>query len=416
VDVSARHLDAVFVDESGSPRRELLRVKNEPSGFATLASAIRVLGGEGVLIGCESTSAYHRPLMRSLDETEPSWGLVELNPLVIKRFSELELRGSRSDRTDANSIAQYLRAFRPKARMLPDKARRDLTMIVRSRRRTVEERSRKLLRLRRLLVELLPGFMTVFRQMPVGVLVLLDRVPSPDQWLRMTAADLDALRTPKGSRVKQADLERLQNLAATASANWSIAVALPVRQLARAILQAYADVDELDAAIKDFLDVHAKDSVLWSIPGVGPLTVATLLAEVGDIRRFPTPDHFIGYCGLYPQGKTSGEGRWSGRMVRKGNRCLRTQLLLASTSARIYNAPVREFYERKRADGKSHTVAGGAAARKLAVQIHAILWSGKPFDGKVGSRSRTEDVGREVRTPRSSGTHGNSTSVAVDAP
>ena len=413
--MSARHLDAAFVDEIGNPRREPLRVKNEPAGFATLASAIRVLGAEAVLIGCESTSAYHRPLLRALDETEPSWGLVELNPLVIKRFSELELRGSRSDRTDSNSIAQYLRAFRPKARMLPDKARRDLTMIVRSRRRTVEERSRKLLRLRRLLAELLPGFMTVFRQMPVGLLVLLDRMPSPDQWLSMTTADLDAIRTPKGSRVKHADLERLQSLAATAG-SWSVAVALPVRQLARAILQAYVDVDELDAAIKDFLDVHAKDSVLWSIPGVGPLTIATLLAEVGDIRRFPTPDHFIGYCGLYPQGKTSGEGHWSGRMVRKGNRCLRTQLLLASTSARIYNAPVRDFYERKRAGGKSHAVAGGAAARKLAVQIHAILWSGKPFDDKVGSRSRTEDVGREVRTPRSSGTHGNSTSVTVDAP
>ncbi|MCB9762260.1 MAG: IS110 family transposase [Alphaproteobacteria bacterium] len=95
-----------------------------------------------------------------------------------------------------------------------------------------------------------------------------------------------------------------------------------------------------------------QDHVLLTIPGVGELTLAVLLAEAGDPHRFATVDKFIGYCGLYPGSKRSGDGGYSTRMVRKGNRMLRLQILLASTTARQFNAPVRAFYRRKVEQGQ----------------------------------------------------------------
>ena len=372
IDVSEKWLHTAFVDEEGRDLRPATRLSNDPDGYAELRTACEALQERGpVLVGCESTGVAHKPLLRAIDQ---DFAIVEINPKVTRRFAELELRRSRTDRSDARSIANYLRAFRPKARRLPEAQRAGLARAVRRRRGAVQDRSAARCRLRRHLCELLPGYPRVFRGLPRWVADAVARAPPPEQLLELERTDLDQQVAPDR-------FEGLQELARQAPRDaWDRLSQVTVRQVALDVVRLYTLVDELDQAIEEWLDEHASDHVLWTVPGCGPMTVATLLAEARDPHRFPDVDHFIGYCGLYPGSKQSGEGKWEGRMVRKGNKTLRTQLLLASTAARTFNPIIRRFYQRLLERGKTKTVAGGAAARKFATQLFAIWRSGEPFD------------------------------------
>lgn len=380
VDVASRKLDVRFVDVGGNPVRGDLRVPNNPSGFAELQQAIEAVSdGRRALLGCESTGAYHRPLLRAL---EPYVDVIELNPLVIRRFTELQLRGSRSDRTDANSIAQYLRTFRPAPSAVPVRQRRDLAMAVRLRRNRVEERTAKKNSLRRYLGELLPGFLTEFQgKTPLWVVALFEAFPCPAELAALTVERLAQVRTPGGARISAKKLGRLQAfLATTLCEPWSPVLRHAVGQLLRDLVRAHQELVELERHIEAAIEGLDDCQHLLTVPGVGKTTAAVIIAEVGDIRRFPTVGDFIGYCGLYPRSKQSGDGKTTSKMVRKGNRMLRLQLLLACTTARKNNAQVSAFYKRLRARGKSASCAGGAAARKFATQLYAILKTRSDYD------------------------------------
>lgn len=379
-DVSERHVDLAFVDEAGRDLRPVLCVTNDPTGLRRLVEVVCQLAAGGrVLVGAESTGVLHKALLRAVHGVAD---VVELNPKVIARFVELELRGSRSDKTDARSIARYLRTFRPEPTMFADADRADLVRAVRLRRTRVQERSRSLCRLRRQLTELVPGFGARFRKVPRWLVRTLRVASHPDALLSLAEEERGRCGVTRATSQWEAFCELLR---AAPRQAWGLLTRTALRQLAGEIALAYADVEELDAGIEAWLREHAPDHVLHSVPGAGPLTVATMLAEVGDVRRFADVDHFIGYCGLYPASKQSGQADWRGRMVRKGNRNLRTQLLLASTTARQHNQPIKAFYARLRNSGKSTRVAGGAAARKFAAQLFAVWRTGRPFDPDHGA-------------------------------
>ncbi|MEN0065646.1 MAG: IS110 family transposase [Myxococcota bacterium] len=380
IDVASRKLDVCFVDIDGNPIRGALHVANNPSGFSEIKQAIEAVSdGRRTLLGCESTGAYHRPLLRAM---EPHVDMIELNPLTIRRFTELQLRGSRSDRTDANSIAQYLRTFRPSPSTVPQRERRDVAMAVRLRRNRVEERTAKKNSLRRYLGEWLPGFLTAFPgRTPLWVVALFEAYPCPAELAALTVEQLAEVRTPGGARIGAKKLARMQAFLATTLCDpWSPVLREGVGQLVRDLVRAERDLAELERHIEAATEDLEDCRLLRTVPGIGALTAAVVVAEVGDLRRFETVDHFIGYCGLCPRSKQSGDGTATGKMVRKGNRMLRLQLLLASTTARRSNPQVRAFYQRLRERGKSAKCAGGAAGRKLATQLYAILKTRRDYD------------------------------------
>lgn len=380
VDVSERHLDLAFLDAEGQPARPPARIGNDRDGLAQCVAWVEEMQRDGrVVVGAESTGVLHKALLHAVSAVAD---VVELNPKAIARFVELELRGSRSDRTDARSIARYLRAFRPEPTVFASEEQAELRRVVRLRRRRVEERSRALSRLRRHLTELIPGFGARFSKVPRWLIRLLCVAPHPGEILSLGEEELarcGATRSPTRWAAFRLLLEGLE------PRGWGAPTRVALRQLADEVERAYRDVEELDACVAEWLDEHAPEHILHTAPGAGALTVATMIAEVGDPRRFADVDQFIGYCGLYPTSKQSGQSVAQGRMVRKGNRCLRTQLLLASTSARQFNEPIRAFYHRLVARGKSKRVAGGAAARKFAAQLFAIWRTGRPFDPNHGA-------------------------------
>jgi transposase len=112
---------------------------------------------------------------------------------------------------------------------------------------------------------------------------------------------------------------------------------------------------------------------LMTIPGVHVTTAATLAAVIGDIRRFPTARHLVGYLGLHPTVRQSGSGpARHGRTSKEGSAAARHVLVEAAWSAARTPGPLRAFAERTTAR-RGRQIAAVAVARKLAVLAWHLL-------------------------------------------
>ena len=120
--------------------------------------------------------------------------------------------------------------------------------------------------------------------------------------------------------------------------------------------------------------------LLRSIPGIGITTAASLVAFVGDIERFSTPEKLIAYTGLdcrvYQSG-TSVQGK--GYISKRGNGHLRHILFNAAFIARQYNPELKKYHEQKLKEGKHYFSAMCAVERKLIHLIYAVWKRGTPF-------------------------------------
>lgn len=123
------------------------------------------------------------------------------------------------------------------------------------------------------------------------------------------------------------------------------------------------------------------------IPGIGLVTGWTILAEVGDIQRFPSAKKFVSYCRLAPGSKNSG-GRNRHRSGNKdGNKYLRMAFGQAAVSAYGQYGPVKKFYNKvKRRSGKK--VARTVVAKELAKIVWHVLSKEEAYKGFKGHPTR----------------------------
>jgi transposase len=158
------------------------------------------------------------------------------------------------------------------------------------------------------------------------------------------------------------------------------ASSLLVAKLAPTILAIDDDLAGIDAQITQALGLHPYGQLLMSMPGFGPTLAATFLAQIGgSLNPFESADTLASLAGLAPVPRDS--GRISGNLHRPrrfNRRLLRTCYLAALSS--LKNSPAsRAFYDRKRAEGKSHKQALIALARRRMNVIWAMLRDHTPY-------------------------------------
>jgi transposase len=152
--------------------------------------------------------------------------------------------------------------------------------------------------------------------------------------------------------------------------------------------------EQLESAIRELIQnvprFKADLELLVSIPGVGFLTAATVLAELGDLRAFARARRLSSFVGLSPrqcQSGTSVRGRT--RMSKKGNPRVRSILYLAALAAVRSNPHLRRCYHDLVARGKTKMAALGAVMRKLLVLMRALLVSNSPFQADFAACEKT---------------------------
>ena len=128
---------------------------------------------------------------------------------------------------------------------------------------------------------------------------------------------------------------------------------------------------ELAAQIEQSPVWRAKDDLLQSVPGVGPIVSVTLLGELPELGTL-SHKQIAALVGVAPMARDSGTLRGK-RMVWGGRASVRTAMYMAALSGRRWNPQLQVFYERLRAAGKPKKVALIACARKLLTILNAIV-------------------------------------------
>lgn len=120
---------------------------------------------------------------------------------------------------------------------------------------------------------------------------------------------------------------------------------------------------------------------LQTITGIGPYVAASLIGEIQTMARFRSAHALTAFAGLDPKIRQSGHTLNStGRLTKRGSSYLRRSIFIAANAARRYDPNLKALYERKRAEGKSYTVAVCVVARKLLAIVRAVWLSGEPYD------------------------------------
>jgi len=195
--------------------------------------------------------------------------------------------------------------------------------------------------------------------------------------------EIHALLTRNNIRMKQSDIFGAGGLEQLKS--------LKLHKINTLLLKLY--LEELNYTmnktvyIEDIMAEQGKQlprvKLLMTIPGIGYYSAMTIIAEIGDITRFPNPKKLVSYAGLTPRLKESGNLSLKGRISKQGSPVLRWILVSAAHTVlrcRKGNKKLRQFYKRLIRRGKAKHVAVVALAKKLLIIIYSMLMTGSEYN------------------------------------
>ena len=157
--------------------------------------------------------------------------------------------------------------------------------------------------------------------------------------------------------------------------------------IASASLGAILEGRGLKVSLKDISrtiadQMNAFPNTLTSVPGIGPVFSAGIMAELGDIRRFPDDDAIAKMAGLvWPQHQSGAFDAQDRRLLRSANTYLRYYLVESANALRMHDATYRAYYESKYAEVSKHKHKRAIVltARKLVRLVFALLSKGQLY-------------------------------------
>jgi transposase len=310
--------------------------------------------------------------------------IVVVNPLQTGALRHVGVRKTKTDRRDAFVLADLVRMGRARANYVPDDTILQLRELARFRWDLVDQVGDAKRRLLTVLDRVFPEFAAHFSD-PFGATArdLLDRAASAADFAALDLGEVTAL-VERASR-KRFGPEKAQALHAAARDSLGLAALAPAARLEVTSLLAQLallddQVRQADAAIARLLAGLEAGQHLTSIPGVGPVLAATILAEIGDISRFPSEKSLVAYAGLDPSVFESGafQGRRQ-HISKRGSPYLRRALYLATHGAQRHNPDLRAYLERKLTQGKPYRAAVVATSHKLLARVYALLRERRPY-------------------------------------
>ncbi|MEV4188971.1 transposase, partial [Streptosporangium canum] len=158
-------------------------------------------------------------------------------------------------------------------------------------------------------------------------------------------------------------------------------------RLSRSLRSVLDQREQVAAEVEAMLDAHPLAKVLITMPGLGIRTTARLLLEIGDISAFATPGHLAAYAGLAPVTRRSGSSIKGEHPPKGGNKALKRAMFLAAFAS-LSDPESREYYDKKRAEGKKHNAALICLARRRSDVIYAMLRDRKPYQPRRKNHTR----------------------------
>ena len=310
---------------------------------------------------------------------EAGFELVHVPGIAVNRARQGTVGGeNKSDPRDARTIADQVRT-RSDLRPIEPATELDLEirLLVSRRGDIVQAQTQRLSRMRDLLVGVFPGLEACLDIKTKGPLHLLTKFVTPAE---LPAAGKKRLVQAAGGLPK---VEDLADLVLTVAAEQTIAVpaermtARLIREFANEALASRTRLIELDRELETLLQRHPDAALIRSLPGMGAVLTAELIAEAGNLARFRSADALASAAGMAPVLRQSGRTRFL-RRPNGGNKGLK-RVFYQSAFCSLNHDDSRAFHQRKRREGKRHHQAIIALARRRVNVLWAVLHSRTTF-------------------------------------
>jgi transposase len=355
------------------------KLLNTPTDIATLVEELAALRGT-VRVGLDVIGGIAGLVAAML--AEAGFALVHVPGIAVNRARQGTVGGeNKSDPRDAHTIADQVRT-RFDLRPIEPATELDLEirLLVSRRGDIVQAQTQRLSRMRDLLVGIFPSLEACLDLKTKGPLHLLTKFVTPAELRGAGRKRLVRHLQTAGGVPK---VEDLADRVLTAAAEQSIAVpaermtARLIRELALEALASRARLIELDRELEALLKRHPDAALIRSLPGMGAVLTAELIAEAGVLARFRSADALASAAGMAPVLRQSGRTRFL-RRPNGGNKGLK-RVFYQSAFCSLGHPDSRAFYERKRREGKRHHQAVIALARRRINVLWAVIHSRTPF-------------------------------------
>ncbi len=390
IDWAEDHHDIALVDHDG----QLLarqRIGDDAPGLARLLELLAEHGDSEenpVPVAIETPRGLLVACLRATGRK-----VYPVNPMAVARYRDRHsVAGRKSDHGDAVVLANVLRTDLHAHRPLPadSELARAVAVLARAQQDAVWNRTTAHNKLRSHLREYFPGFLHAFAAARGGILrpearVILAAAPDPAAAARLTPAQLRAL-LKKAGRVRGIDAEaaRLREAFREEQMHQLPLVEQAMGRQALALLRqldaACASADDLAQAATESFSQHPDAGIITSFPGIGALTGARVLAEIGDDRsRFQDARGLKAYAGSAPVTRASGKSRSVVRRKVKNDRLAAAGYVWAF-AALTASPGARDHYDRRKEAGDRHAAAQRNLFNRLLGCLHHCLQTGQRYN------------------------------------
>ncbi|SCF20601.1 Transposase IS116/IS110/IS902 family protein [Micromonospora viridifaciens] len=393
IDWSEEHHDVAVVDADGNlvARR---RISDDVAGFRRLVELLVEVGDSAedpVPVAIETSRGLLVSCLRATGRS-----VFAINPMAVARYRERHVVSrKKSDHADAVVLANILRTDMAVHRPLPadSELARAIAVLARAQQDAVWDRTQAHNKLRSLLREYYPAFLAAFRDVRGGIMrpearAVLAAAPTPAQAADLTCDRLaELLRQSGRQRGVAAEAARLRQVFTAEYLRQPPLVEKAMGRQALALLRALdaacVSADELATAAEKAFDKHPDAEIITSFAGLGRLTGARVLAEIGDDRsRFADAKAVKAYAGSAPVTRASGKSHIVLHRRVKNQRLATTGYQWAF-SALTASPGARRHYQRRRAAGDAHTAALRNLFNRLLGCLHHCLQTGQFYQEHI---------------------------------
>ncbi len=389
IDWAEDHHDIALVDRAGQllARR---RISDDAAGLAALLGLLAEHGdnpGDLIPVAIETPRGLLTACLRATGRK-----VYPINPMSVARYRDRHsVAGRKSDHGDSFVLANVLRTDMHAHRPLPadTELAQAIAVLARAQQDAVWDRTTAHNKLRSCLREYFPGFLAAFADARGGITrpearIILAAAPTPADAATLTLTQLRGL-LKKAGRIRGLDTEatRLRDAFRVPQMRQLPLVEDAMGRQALALLgqldAACAAADGLEQAATQSFNLHPDAGIITSFPGLGALTGARVLAEIGDDRsRFADAKGLKAYAGAAPITRASGKTKSVTHRRVKNNR-LNAAGYSWAFSALTASPGARAHYDRRKDAGDRHAAAQRNLFGRLLGCLHHCLTTGQRY-------------------------------------
>lgn len=390
IDVSKGYADFIMLNAARRVVGNPFQLFDVSEGYEALdqylGSVVAKYGPEQIYAAVESTGSLENHWLEVVHEMRQKYPIkiARLNPLGVAKHRQADMKVQITDRTSSEAIARYLINHADRIEYYrPDdyaRFRHFLSQIELMVKHKVQLANKLQQHLYLYFPEVTPH---IRNSMPVSVLKLLQMYPTSEAMSRARIGKSNMI-----AYFPQSDWLALRDRCKLRKYDGRDPLAeLMIKDTARRIMDYEERIDEMYDLLYSQLP-QDKLQILVSMPGIAKKAAVTLLCLIGDVDRFDSPHQIVGYFGLYPIIKESGDGKKKPHMSKKGNVLLRKRLYMSAMVACHFDPYLKSLYTRLVDRGMPKKSAICAIMKKMLRMIYGMLRNNQNYDPKVDAMYR----------------------------